>query len=102
RRHTRSKRDWSSDVCSSDLTTRPANPGESVTAAFLCWFLGCVIIYAALFGTGYVLYGKLRPGIACLVAAGVAAWGLFRTLPRVEIGRASCRERGEVSGRGDA
>src|SRR5437867_3496338 len=65
------------------VTTQPAKPGESVTAAFLCWFLGCVVIYAALFGTGYVLYGKLLPGIVCLVAAGAAAWGLFRTLPRV-------------------
>ena len=65
------------------VTTRPNNPGESVTAAFLCWFLGCCVIYAALFGTGYVLYGKLLPGIVCLVAAGAAAWGLFRALPRV-------------------
>ncbi len=64
------------------VTTRP-NPGESVTAAFLCWFLGCAVIYGALFGTGYVLYGKLVPGIVCLVTAGGAAWGLFRTLPRV-------------------
>src|SRR5438477_287401 len=65
------------------VTTRPATRGESVTAAFLCWFLGCAVIYAALFGTGYVLYGKVLPGIVCLVAAGVAAWGLFRALPRV-------------------
>src|SRR2546427_295660 len=65
------------------VTTRPANPGESVTAAFLCWFLGCAVIYAALFCTGYVLYGKLLPGIVCLVVAGAAAWGLFRALPRV-------------------
>jgi hypothetical protein len=65
------------------VTTRPVNPGESVTAAFLCWFLGCAVIYAALFGTGYVLYGKPLPGIVCLVAAGAAAWGLFRALPRV-------------------
>ena len=65
------------------VTTRPANPQESVTAAFLCWFLGCVVIYAALFGNGYVLYGKPLPGIACLAIAGAAAWGLFRALPRV-------------------
>ena len=65
------------------VTTRPATPGESVTAAFLCWFLGCAVIYAALFGTGYVLYGKPLPGIVCLAAAGAAAWGLFRALPRV-------------------
>jgi hypothetical protein len=54
-----------------------------VTAAFLCWFLGVAAIYAALFGTGYLLYGKLLPAIVCLVAAGAAAWGLFRALPRV-------------------
>jgi len=65
------------------VTTRPANPGESVTAALLCWFLGCAVIYAVLFGTGYLLYGKSVPGIVCLAAAGAAAWGLFRTLPRV-------------------
>jgi hypothetical protein len=67
----------------SAVTTQPPKPGESVTAAFLCWFLGCVVIYSALFGTGYVLYGRLLPGIACLFAAAVAAGGLFRTLPRV-------------------
>jgi hypothetical protein len=37
------------------VTTRPADPGESVTAAFLCWFLGVAVIYTALFGTGYVV-----------------------------------------------
>src|SRR5437667_7850676 len=65
------------------VTTRPANPGESVTAALLCWFLGCAVIYAALFGTGYLLHGKSVPGTVCLAAAGAAAWGLFRALPRV-------------------
>src|SRR6266508_627619 len=65
------------------VTTGPANPGESVSAAFLCWFLGVAVIYAALFGTGYLLYGNTLPAIVCLVAAGAAAWGLFRTLPRV-------------------
>src|SRR6266513_6148893 len=35
RRHTRSKRDWSSDVCSSDLriTTLPCSPGRKTSAA---------------------------------------------------------------------
>src|ERR1041384_6916738 len=65
------------------VTTRPPKPGESVTAALLCWFLGCAVIYAALFGTGYSLYGKPLPAIVCLVAGGAAAWGLFRALPRV-------------------
>jgi SSS family solute:Na+ symporter len=65
------------------VQTQPGHPGESLSAAFLCWFLGVAVIYAALFGTGYLLYGKTMPGIVCLVAAGAAAWGLFRALPRV-------------------
>ena len=65
------------------VTTRPPTPGESVSAAFLCWFLGVAVIYAALFGTGYLLYGNTLPAIVCLVVAGAAAWGLFRALPRV-------------------
>src|SRR5207249_6304269 len=32
RRHTRSKRDWSSDVCSSDLAIELQHVGRSVTA----------------------------------------------------------------------
>src|SRR5437763_4042257 len=65
------------------VSTRPAHPRAGATAAFLCWFLGCAVIYAALFGTGYVLYGKVMPGIVCLVVGSAAAWGLFRTLARV-------------------
>ena len=67
------------------VKTQQPNPGESVTAAFLCWFLGVIVIYAALFGTGYLLYGKLVPAVVCLVVAGSAAWGLFRAMPRVGV-----------------
>src|SRR2546421_7480491 len=35
RRHTRSDRDWSSDVCSSDLSVSPRLRGERTTS---CWF----------------------------------------------------------------
>ena len=65
------------------VTTGPSNPRDNVSAAFLCWFLGVAVIYAALFGTGYVLYGKPLPAITCLVFAAAASWGLFRALPRV-------------------
>src|SRR5690606_25200460 len=30
---------------------------ESPAAGFLAWFLGCLAVYAALFGTGYLIYG---------------------------------------------
>jgi Na+/proline symporter len=56
---------------------------ESLTAAFLAWFLGCIAVYAALFGVGYVLYGSLALGSACLAVAAVGAWRLARLLPRM-------------------
>jgi Na+/proline symporter len=55
----------------------------SVPAALSCWLLGCVVVYAALFGTGYLLYGRVGPGGLFLGASALAALGLFRMLPRV-------------------
>ncbi|MFQ5538516.1 MAG: sodium:solute symporter family protein [Gemmatimonadota bacterium] len=59
------------------------DPDESPTAAFLCWFLGVFAIYAAVFGTGYALYGRWPLALLFGGITGVAAWGLFRFLPRV-------------------
>src|SRR5207253_7507528 len=83
RRHTRWPRDWSSDVCSSDLVVsaalaaigklgfcRLAQPGEFTRRAFE--------------------HGKLDLTRAEAVADLVAA--------ETEIGRASCRERVEIPG----
>src|SRR5699024_11939819 len=41
RRHTRSKRDWSSDVCSSDL---PGAPGNNTTPAMFSYNFGTITI----------------------------------------------------------
>jgi len=57
--------------------------GESPAAAFLSWFLGCVVVYGAVFGTGYALYGARALAAVCLLMAVVAAVGLMRLLPRV-------------------
>jgi Na+/proline symporter len=56
---------------------------ESISTSFLCWFLGCLVVYSALFGTGYLLYGRVIPGIACIVVLVIAGRALFRALPRV-------------------
>jgi len=63
----------------------PPTAQDSLTAAFLAWFLGCVVVYGALFGTGYLLYGSTASGLVCLIVAAGAAFGLMRTLPRVGI-----------------
>jgi Na+/proline symporter len=65
------------------VTTQPRKPGEDPTAAFLCWFLGCAVVYTALFGTGYLVYGRTALGLGLLTLTAVSALGLFRTLPRV-------------------
>jgi Na+/proline symporter len=67
------------------ITLSPAEEGESLSAAFLAWFLGCLVVYAALFGTGYALYGQTGLAALCLGTAAVAAVGLARLLPRVGI-----------------
>ena len=56
---------------------------ESLPAAFLCWFLGCVVVYAALFGTGFFVYGQMLPGMLCLALVAASAVGLFKAVPRV-------------------
>src|SRR5437588_7278219 len=91
RRHTRSLCDWSSDLCSSDLqgagtgggSPRGGPPARSqdpttsfLTAATLIYAIGAGITAAA--GTRLALQWILVKGF------------------KVEIGRASCRERGEV------
>src|SRR5437868_13656037 len=77
RRHTRSKRDWSSDVCSSDLflveaRQRALPPGEG--------------------------FGQLRAAIEPIRRA-LIAFPLGSVIPDhlQQIGRASCRERVEIS-----
>ncbi|MEM8710312.1 MAG: hypothetical protein AAGG01_05130, partial [Planctomycetota bacterium] len=47
-----------------------------VPKGLLSMFLGCVSVYAALLGTGHVLYGDGWPGYAMLSLAAVAALAL--------------------------
>jgi SSS family solute:Na+ symporter len=56
---------------------------ESVTAAFLCWFLGVTAVYAALFGIGFLLYGRVATGVVALILFALVVRSLFRLLPRV-------------------
>src|SRR5438067_8559481 len=87
RRHTRSKRDWSSDVCSSDLL-------HGLFAGFVA---GCVMT-AEFLGLNLLFGGRAEPGFIWQVFTQIvnqgARWGLPAAL---QIGRASCRERGEIS-----
>jgi SSS family solute:Na+ symporter len=76
---------------------RPAGPGwasvraeagvaaspDSLAQSLLGWVLGCVFVYAALFGTGSFLYGRTGPGLMWLVAFVISGVGLLRLVPRL-------------------
>lgn len=61
--------------------TEPVTSG-SLAAQFANWLLGCVLIYAFLFGSGYVIFGNWSKGIALLVggflAGALILWNLRR------------------------
>jgi hypothetical protein len=56
---------------------------DSLPQGMLGWVLGCTMVYAALFGTGSFLYGKVPQGMVWLVLFLVSAYGLARLLPRM-------------------
>jgi SSS family solute:Na+ symporter len=64
--------------------TTSGEGAEGMGAAFACWFLGCAVVYGALFATGFALYGRRAPALVCGVVAVLAAYGLFRVLPGVK------------------
>ena len=63
------------------VRTHPSNDRESLSAAFLCWFLGCTVVYSALFAIGFLLYGQTIAASICFVFGGSATVALFKLLP---------------------
>src|SRR5207245_6763848 len=95
RRHTRCYRDWSSDVCSSDLKTRDVT--ELLVDAELP--LGPIEAVATYHDACHLVHGqKIRREPRALL--GRIPGLRFVDLPESEIGRASCRERVWVTGGG--
>src|SRR5207253_5609114 len=99
RRHTRWPRDWSSDVCSSDLVwlhehgeEADLGPGDR---AWLLVDLGAGLLEEA---DPRDVVAELLPDVTPEAQAELVA-GLWEVS---QIGRASCRERGEVGGGGVA
>jgi Na+/proline symporter len=82
---------------------RPAGPGwrsvraeagvgpspDSMAQSVLGWVLGCVFVYAALFGVGSALYGRWPQALMWAVAFTISGIGLLRLLPRMWAGTAS-------------
>ena len=60
-----------------------ADAGGTISAGLLAWALGCLAVYSALFGTGYLLYGRVALGGLFIGLTAVAAVALFRVVPKV-------------------
>jgi len=55
----------------------PKVPAENLSIGILCMFIGCIAVYAALFATGYWLYGNTVPAIIATIAAVVSGFLLI-------------------------
>jgi Na+/proline symporter len=58
----------------------PSNASGGLAIQFANWFLGCVLIYAFLFGIGYVIFGEMLKGAGLLLGGAVAGALIMRNL----------------------
>src|SRR5207249_7934969 len=98
RRHTRSKRDWSSDVCSSDLAAvgcgSTGTPVSSIVTRQWQWGARSAGTRGGRWIGRTCAYGLVVPAVASKVGSSMS-WHM-----PCKIGRASCRERVEGEGGG--
>src|SRR5206468_9599209 len=95
RRHTRSDRDWSSDVCSSDLVGDVGRRGLVRDALELAAGLGDAALGDEQPGEIQAQDGEVGIGFDALPEMLLRLLAVAAEHP--EIGRASCRERVEIS-----
>ncbi len=70
---------WTSVRAEAGVEASPDSPARSL----LGWVLGCVFVYAALFGAGSFLYGRTGPGLMWLAAFLVSGVSLIRLMPKL-------------------
>jgi hypothetical protein len=56
---------------------------DSMAHSLLGWVLGCAFIYAALFGVGSALYGRMPQAMMWLVVFVASGISLYRVMPRL-------------------
>ena len=59
-------------------------PSESLGMQFYNWILGCVLIYATLFGIGKLIFKEWPAGLAYIAAAVVAGALISRNLSQAD------------------
>jgi len=70
---------WKALRAEAGVTASP----DSLPMAFLGWMLGCLFVYAALFGTGSFLYGRTGQGLMWLAMFVISGVILLRLVPRM-------------------
>jgi Na+/proline symporter len=60
-----------------------ANVSGGLAVQFVNWFLGCLLIYAFLFGIGYLIFGEILKAVCFLIVGVIASATILRNLRRV-------------------
>ncbi len=61
----------------------PERGGTCVPVGILCMALGCLMVWSALFGAGYLLYGAWASGAVLSLVAAASGWGLKKLVPKM-------------------
>ena len=75
-------RGWAPVAARSNMVAKP----DSLPQAMLGWVLGCTFVYAALFGTGSYLYGRMPQAALWAVVFVVSGLGVRRVLAGFWVG----------------
>jgi hypothetical protein len=59
-----------------------AETGSGLAPQFANWVLGCILIYASLFGIGYLVLASVLKGLAFIAAAVITGVLIMRNLER--------------------
>ena len=60
----------------------PPSP-DSLSQSLLAWVLGCMFVYAALFGVGSFLYERTAQGMIWLALFVISGVALLRLVPKL-------------------
>jgi Na+/proline symporter len=66
------------------LVGQAAGDSQSLVSDLVNAALGCVLVYAALFGVGEILLRSVALGCTMLVVSGLAAWAIAKNLKEVQ------------------
>lgn len=59
--------------------------GWDVPTGILCMMIGCLTVWSALFGVGYILYGNLVLGVSLIVISAVSTMALMKLVGRIKL-----------------